>query len=101
MTEKCKICGRSDSQVLADAGTLGLLQEFQCGIYTCCQISEWADEQWLAWSKAADEDAITMPNRMIRSARIGLNRYLSPSAFVDLKCPGTEDPREDECHAQN
>jgi hypothetical protein len=57
MTEKCKICGRSDSQVLTDAETLGLLQEFQCGIYTCCQISEWADEQWLAWSKAADEDA--------------------------------------------
>jgi hypothetical protein len=57
MTKKCAICGRSDSQVIADAKTLGLLQEFECGIYSCCQISEWADEQWLAWSKAAHEDA--------------------------------------------
>jgi hypothetical protein len=26
-------------------------------MYTCCQISEWADEQWLAWSSAAHENA--------------------------------------------
>lgn len=57
MDNKCAICCRSDSQVIADARALGLLQEFQCGRYTCCQISEWADEQWLAWSKAAHEDA--------------------------------------------
>lgn len=57
MAKKCTICGRSDSQIIADAKALGLLQEFQCGRYTCCQISEWADEQWLAWSKAAHEDA--------------------------------------------
>ena len=57
MTNECAICGRKGSQVIADAKTLGLLQEFECGIYSCCQISEWADEQWLAWSKAAHEDA--------------------------------------------
>ena len=57
MTNECAICGRSGFQVIADAKTLGLLQEFECGIYSCCQISEWADEQWLAWSKAAHEDA--------------------------------------------
>jgi hypothetical protein len=57
MTNECVRCGRSGSQVLADAKALGLLQEFECGIYSCCQISEWADEQWLAWCKAAQEDA--------------------------------------------
>jgi hypothetical protein len=57
MTKKCITCGRSDFQVIADAKALGLLREFECGIYSCCQISEWADEQWLAWSKAANEDA--------------------------------------------
>jgi hypothetical protein len=57
MTKKCITCGRSDSQVIADAKALGLLQELQGGKYTCCQISEWGDEQWLAWSQAADEDA--------------------------------------------
>ncbi len=57
MSMTCASCRRSDSQVFADAKALGLVQEFQCRIYTCCQISEWADEQWLAWSKAAHEDA--------------------------------------------
>lgn len=42
---------------MADAKALGLQQEFQSGIYTCCQISEWADEQWLAWVTAAVDDA--------------------------------------------
>ena len=57
MTKRCTICDRSDAQVIADARVLGLLQEFQCGVYTCCQISEWADEQWVAWTKAARQDA--------------------------------------------
>jgi hypothetical protein len=56
MTEKCKKCGRVEAQIIADAKTLGLLQELQSGVYTCCQISEWADEQWLAWSQATQED---------------------------------------------
>jgi hypothetical protein len=41
---------------MADARTLGLQKELQCGIYTCCQIAAWADEQWLAWVEAAEED---------------------------------------------
>ena len=56
MTDKCTNCGRTESQMIADAKTLGLLQEFQCGVYTCCQIAEWADEQWLAWFEATEED---------------------------------------------
>ena len=53
----CKQCGRTDAQITADAKTLGLLQEFQSGLYTCCQIAEWADEQWLAWFEATQEDS--------------------------------------------
>jgi hypothetical protein len=36
--------------------TLGLQQAPQNGFYTCCQIAQWADEQWLAWLEAAQED---------------------------------------------
>ena len=57
MTSKCPKCGRTESQIAADAKSLGLLQEFQCGVYNCCQIVEWADEQWLAWFEATDADS--------------------------------------------
>ena len=56
MTDKCMNCGRTESQITADAKTLGLLQEFQSGVYTCCQIADWADEQWLAWFEATQQD---------------------------------------------
>jgi hypothetical protein len=56
MTDKCTKCGRAKPQINADAKTLGLLQELESGVYTCCQISQWADEQWLAWFKATQED---------------------------------------------
>ena len=56
MTDKCTKCGRTEVQITADARTLGLWQEFQNGRYTCCQIAEWADEQWLAWAEATQED---------------------------------------------
>jgi hypothetical protein len=36
---------------------LGLCEEVQNGVYTCCQIATWADEQSLAWFEAADEDS--------------------------------------------
>jgi hypothetical protein len=32
------------------------MDEFLAGIYTCCQVVQWADEQWLAWEQAARED---------------------------------------------
>ena len=56
MTDKCTKCGRTESEIVSDAKTLGLLQEFQCGVYKCCQIVEWADEQSQAWFEAAQED---------------------------------------------
>ena len=52
----CTTCGRTKSQVIADAKTLSFKREFQNGLYTCCQIVVWADEQRLAWLVAAEED---------------------------------------------
>jgi hypothetical protein len=62
MANKCTKCGRTDVQITADAKTLGLLQEFQSGVYTCCQIVAWADEQWLAWFEATKEDSALVDN---------------------------------------
>ena len=56
MSNICRICGSRESQTIADARALGLLKELQSGTYTCCQIVAWADEQWLAWVQAAEED---------------------------------------------
>jgi hypothetical protein len=35
---------------------LGLNDEFEKGLYSCCQLVAWADEQWCAWTEAASED---------------------------------------------
>jgi hypothetical protein len=35
---------------------LGFQEEFKAGVYSCCQVVAWADEQWLAWAEAAAED---------------------------------------------
>jgi hypothetical protein len=66
MSYICRTCGCTESQAIADARTLGLQRELQNGLYTCCQIAAWADEQWLAWLEAAEEDgkptdAVTKP----------------------------------------
>jgi hypothetical protein len=62
----CRDCGCNQSQAAADALVLGFEEEFASGTYTCCQVVQWADEQWLAWSKAAEQDGkkmedITLP----------------------------------------
>src|SRR3954453_12354433 len=56
MSNRCKVCGYTESQAMADARTLGLQPELQSGLYTCCQIAEWAEEQRLAWFEATQED---------------------------------------------
>jgi len=56
MTTLCRLCGSTESQAVANAQVLGLEQELESGIHTCCQIREWAREQLLAWSEAAQED---------------------------------------------
>ena len=57
MSKRCETCGRTECEAIADAKTLGLYEELQSGVYTCCQIAAWADEQWLAWSEAANDEA--------------------------------------------
>jgi hypothetical protein len=57
MTKRCEMCGRTESEAIADARTLGLYEELKVGVYTCCEIAEWADEQYLAWSEAISEHA--------------------------------------------
>jgi len=52
----CRFCGCTESQARADAMVLGLNDEFERGLYSCCQLVAWADEQWLAWTEAALED---------------------------------------------
>jgi len=52
----CRHCGCTEAQAAADARAVGLLEEFRDAVYTCCQIVQWADEQWAAWEEAATED---------------------------------------------
>jgi hypothetical protein len=52
----CRHCWCNEPQAAAAAKALDFQEQFQAGIYTCCQIVQWADEQWLAWLEAASED---------------------------------------------
>jgi hypothetical protein len=52
----CRFCGCTESQARTDASALGLNAEFETGVYSCCQVVTWADEQWRAWIEAASED---------------------------------------------
>src|SRR5438309_7686367 len=85
MIGTCKNCGCTESDALADAKTLGLQEEFQRGIYTCCQLAQWSQEQWASWfeathdqdprdisqevseSEASDAEAVLVPVRFRRS----------------------------------
>jgi len=62
MTNICRICGSTESQAVADAKALGLEQELESGVYTCCQIAEWTLEQLFAWSEATQEDGKSADN---------------------------------------
>lgn len=75
MSNVCRTCGSTESQTIADARTLGLLKELQEGIYTCCQIMTWAEEQRLAWIEAAEEDGKAMGavTRRLESAETQAN----------------------------
>lgn len=52
----CRQCGCTPAQATADALVLGFQDEYRAGIYNCCQVVAWADEQWIAWTEAAVED---------------------------------------------
>jgi hypothetical protein len=57
MSTICTLCGYGEFRVIADARVLGLEEGFRSGSYSCCQIAQWAEEQWLAWLQAIREDA--------------------------------------------
>ncbi|HEX4809038.1 MAG TPA: hypothetical protein VH325_08915 [Bryobacteraceae bacterium] len=46
------------AQALSDARMLGFEQEFEAGVYSRTQVSQWAGEQWLVWLEAAAEDRL-------------------------------------------
>jgi hypothetical protein len=52
----CRKCGCTPAQAKADALVLGLREEFEWGLYDCCELVGWADEQWQAFTEAAIED---------------------------------------------
>jgi hypothetical protein len=52
----CRHCGCKQVDAAADARALDFEEEFASGIYPCCQMVQWADEQWLAWLNASEED---------------------------------------------
>jgi hypothetical protein len=56
MNDRCQNCGSGESEAVANGTTLGLSQEFQSGIYTCCQLATWAHEQWCAWVETTYRD---------------------------------------------
>ena len=49
-------CGPRELEALADAKTVGLPEEFKCGVDGCCQISAWTDEESLACFEALQTD---------------------------------------------
>lgn len=49
----CEQCGCTPSEATAEARALGLEQEFQAGIYTCCELDRLGEEQWRACLEAA------------------------------------------------
>ena len=52
----CTVCGSTGAQTVADAKALGLEPELRRGIYTCCQLTEWALEQQMAWAEVIQEE---------------------------------------------
>jgi hypothetical protein len=61
MSNRCPVCGKTKSEAMADAKAIGLQEAFERGVYTCCQVAEWADEQALAWVQATHEDSWCEP----------------------------------------
>ena len=62
MSETCRICDSTEPQAIANAKALGLEQEFQGGMYSCCQVAKWAHEQSLAWLEAGHENSAPAPD---------------------------------------
>ena len=73
----CRGCGCNEALALADARAVGFQDEFLAGIYTCCQVVQWADEQWVAWQDAAREDG-RGPEEVTRPLEVGPDAAFVP-----------------------
>jgi hypothetical protein len=87
MRDVCRNCGCQESEARADARTLGLQQELQRGTYTCCQIVAWADEQWLAWMEAAEQDG-----QPVEDVTKPLEAGEAEAALVPVRRPDRHEP---------
>src|SRR3954447_13591700 len=87
MSDICRNCGCRESEARADARALGLQHELQRGIYTCCQIVAWADEQWLAWTEAAEQDG-----RPVDDVTKPLEGGEAEAVFVPVRRPDRHEP---------
>lgn len=85
----CRRCGYRDDLAAADASALGLLDEFLEGTYSCCQVAQWADEQWIAWQDAGREDGkgdkVTGPLEVEPDAQLVFVRARRPKLGADPK----------------
>jgi hypothetical protein len=79
--KSCGACGLTESQALADAKALGMVEEFTSGLYTCCQIALWAEEQWWAWLEASHEDSQLTPGSIERIEQAEKEPALVPVRF--------------------
>ncbi len=64
MSGVCNSCGCDRAQAVLYARAIDFEAEFLAGLYDCCQVVQWSEEQWLAWREAACEDGKTIDEVM-------------------------------------
>jgi hypothetical protein len=79
MFNSCAKCGCTPTEAMVDAVALGLQNHYESGRYTCCQIADWATEQWEAWTDAAIQDGACFcePSTLSPTSEPGLKHFLS------------------------
>jgi hypothetical protein len=82
----CRRCGCKQADAAEDARALGLLEGFRAGDYTCCQVVQWADEQWLAWREAGLEDGKD-PEEVTRPLEIETDAVFVPVRVRSQQLP--------------
>jgi hypothetical protein len=76
--ESLRLCKGRQTQALSDAKALGFEREFEEGIYSRSQLSQWAGEQWLVWLEAAAADRKAAEETEDSEARMVLVRARNP-----------------------
>jgi hypothetical protein len=84
----CRRCGSSEASAAADARAIGLLDEFLAGEYACCQVVQWADEQWLAWHEAGSADG-----KVLADVTAPLEMNQAEPVFVPVRVRKPNDPK--------